>query len=209
MSARGIAREWPMVLSRLSILVVLFVIVSAAAQAQVSVRVRGTITGLDGDVLSVRTREGKDLKLRLSDKTTVAAAKAIKLEDLKPGEYVGATTQARADGTLVAVEVHTLPPTAQPGYFEWDLQPGAMMTNGNVEGVVAASAVGQQLKLKYKEGSQTIVVPPGTPVVTNTPADRSALKPGEYIFTSAAVGAEGTMTVQRIQVSRDGVKPPQ
>jgi hypothetical protein len=25
----------------------------------------------------------------------------------------------------------------------------------------------------------------------------------------AAVGAEGTMTVQRIQVSKDGVKPPQ
>jgi hypothetical protein len=38
---------------------------------------------------------------------------------------------------------------------------------------------------------------------------RSALKPGEYIFTSAAVGADGTMTIQRIQVSRDGVKPPQ
>ena len=209
MSATRIAREWPMVVSRLTMLVVLCVIASTAAQAQVTLRVRGTITGLDGDVLSVRTREGKDLKLKLSEKTTVAAAKAIKLEDLKPGEYVGATTQARADGTLVAVEVHTLPPTAQQGYFAWDLQPGSMMTNGNVEGVVATSPVGQQLTLKYKEGSQTIVVPPGTPVVTNTPADRSALKPGEYIFTSAAVGAEGTMTVQRIQVSRDGVKPPQ
>lgn len=209
MSARSIAREPHRFLCQLMMLVVLFVLASAAAQAQVSVRVRGTITGLDGDVLSVRTREGKDVKLRLSEKTTVAAAKALKLEDIKPGDYVGATTQTRADGTLVAVEVHTLAPTVPQGYFPWDLQPGAMMTNGNVEGVVAASAVGQQLTLKYKEGSQTILVPPGTPVVTNTPADRSALQPGEYIFTSAAVGAEGTMTVQRIQVSRDGVKPPQ
>jgi hypothetical protein len=63
--------------------------------------------------------------------------------------------------------------------------------------------------LQYKDGSQKIMVPAGTPIVTNTPADRSYLKPGEYIFTAAQVGADGTMTVQRIQVSRDGVRPPQ
>ena len=187
----------------------LLVFASAAAQAQVSQRVRGTITGLDGDVLSVKTREGKDLKLKLSEKAVVVAAKALKLEDLKAGEYVGATTQPRADGALVALELHTLPPTAQQGHFAWDLQPSSMMTNGSVEGTVAGTASGQQITLKYKDGSQTIVVPAGTPVVTNTPADRSALKLGEYIFTSAAVAADGTMTVQRIQVSRDGVKPPQ
>ena len=195
-------------LRHLAALAALLVFASAAAQAQVSLRVRGTITGLDGDVLSVKTREGRDLKLNLSDKTAVVAAKALKLEELKPGDYVGATTQGR-DGALVAVEIHTLPKTAQQGHFPWDLQPNAMMTNGSVEGTVAKTASGQQLTLKYKDGSQTIVVPPGTPVVTNTPADRSALKPGEYIFTSAAVAADGTMTVQRIQVSRDGVKPPQ
>jgi hypothetical protein len=182
---------------------------AATAQAQVSQRVRGTITSLDGDVLSVKTREGKDLKLKLSEKAVVVAAKALKLEELKPGEYVGATTQTRADGALVALELHTIPPTAQSGHFAWDLQPNAMMTNGSVEGTVSKAAGGQQVTLKYKEGSQTIVVPPGTPIVTNTPADRSALKPGEYIFTSAAVATDGTMTVQRIQVSRDGVKPPQ
>jgi hypothetical protein len=193
---------------QLAALAALLVFVSAAVQAQVTLRVRGTITGLDGDVLSVKTREGKDLKLNLSDKTAVVAAKALKLEELKPGDYVGATTQAR-DGGLVAVEIHTLPKTARQGHFPWDLQPNAMMTNGSVEGTVAKTAGGQQLTLNYKDGSQTIVVPPGTPVVTNTPADRSALKPGEYIFTSAAVAADGTMTVQRIQVSRDGVKPPQ
>lgn len=192
-----------------AVLMVLSFVWSMAAQAQVSMRVRGTITGLEGNVLSVKTREGKDLKLVLSEKLVVVAARAMKLEDLKPGEYIGATTQKRADGSLVALGLHTLPATAKPGHFEWDLQPDTMMTNGSVEGTVARTASGQQLTLNYKEGSQTIVVPPGTPVVTNSPADRSALKPGEYIFTSAAVGADGTMTVQRIQVSRDGVRPPQ
>lgn len=181
---------------------------SGAAEAQVNQRIRGTITAFDGNVLSVKTREGKDVQLRLGEKAVVVAAKSLKLEDLKPGDYVGTTTQARADGALVAVEVHTLPPTASQGHTPWDLIEGSMMTNGNV-GTVVQSAGAHQLVLEYKGGSQKIVVPPNTPIVTNTPADRSALKPGEYVFTSAQVAADGTMTVQRVQVSRDGVKPPQ
>ena len=82
------------------------------------------------------------------------------------------------------------------------------MTNGNI-GTVVQSAGARELVLEYKGGSQKIMVPPNTPIVTNTPAERSALKPGEYVFTTAQVAAVGTMTVQRVQVSRDGVKPPQ
>ena len=37
---------------------------SLSAQAQ-NMRVRGTITSLDGDMLSVKTREGKDVKIQL------------------------------------------------------------------------------------------------------------------------------------------------
>jgi hypothetical protein len=180
---------------------------SVAAYGQTNLRVRGTITAFDGNVLSVKTREGKDLQLKLDEKAVVVAAKSMKLEDLKPGDYVGTTTMAR-DGALVAVEVHTLSPTAAQGHRPWDLQEGSMMTNGNV-GTVVQSAGAHQLTLEYKGGSQKVVVPPGTPIVTNTPADRSALKPGEYIFTTAQLAADGAMTVQRIQVSRDGVKPPQ
>lgn len=190
------------------VLLSLLISASVSAYAQTNLRVRATITAFDGNVLSVKTREGKDLQLKLGEKAFVVAAKAMKLEDLKPGDYVGTTTQARADGTLVAVEVHTLPPTAAQGHTPWDLQEGSMMTNGNV-GTVVQSAGAHQLALEYKGGSQKVVVPPGTPIVTNTPADRSALKAGEYIFTTAQVEADGTMVVQRVQVSRDGIRPPQ
>lgn len=177
-------------------------IASLAAQAQSTLRVRGTITAFDGNVLSVKSREGKDLQLRLTDKTVVAAAKAMKLEDLKPGDYVGSTTRTGADGTLIAVEVHTLASTTPPGHIAWDLEPGSMMTNGNV-GTLVQAAGGQHLTLEYKGGPQKIFIPPGTPIVTNTPVDRSFLKPGEYVFTGAQIAPDGTMTVQRIQVSRD------
>ena len=178
------------------------------AEAQKNIRVRGTITAVSGDTLSVRTREGKALELALTEKTSVATAKAIKLADLKPGAYVGSTTMKRADGALVAVEVHTIPRRVPEGHRSWDLQPGSMMTNANIASVVK-SAGGDELTLEYKGGSQKILVPPGTPIVTTSKADRSSLTPGEYVFLAASVDEGGKMTALRIQVSKDGVKPPQ
>ena len=180
-----------------------------AAAQQKTQRIRGTITAFDGTMLSVKSREGTDLSIELLEKASVATAKAITLADLKPGAYVGATTLKRADGALVALEVHTLPPAVAPGHRPWDLEPGSMMTNANIESMVQ-SAGGQELTLVYKDGSQKILVPPGTPIVTTVSADRSYLKPGEYVWLNANVGADGKLTFSgRIQVSHDGVKPPQ
>lgn len=183
-------------------------VLTSAAHGQSNVRVRGTITAVEGDVLAVKTRDGKDLKLHMTEKTVVAAAKAIALTDLKKGDYVGSAAMTGPDGTLVAREVHTIPRTVREGHGPWDLEPGSTMTNANVATVVNVGK-GHELTLEHKGGSQKIIVPPGTPIVTTVPADRSFLKPGEYIFTSASVDAEGKMTVSRIQVSKDGVRPPQ
>ena len=184
-----------------------FSAVTAEAQ-QKPMRIRGTITAFDGTTLSVKSRDGRDLMIELGEKASVAAAKAITLADLKQGDYVGSTSMKRADGVLVALEVHMLPPTVPPGHIPWDLEPGSMMTNANIESSVQ-SAEGQELTLVYKDGSQKILVPPGTPIVTTVAADRSFLKPGEYVWLNAAVGADGKLTFSgRIQVSRDGVRPP-
>ena len=185
-----------------------FLFASASADAQTNVRVRGTITAVEGDVLAVKSRDGKDLKLQLTDKTTVAAAKAISLNDLKKGDYVGSTTVKGPDGTLTAREVHTIARSVREGHGPWDLEPGSMMTNANVATVVKVDK-GHELTLEYKDGAQKIVVPPGTPIVTTVPADRSSLKAGEYIFAAAEVAGDGKMTALRIQVSKDGVRPPQ
>ncbi len=182
-------------------------VVPADAQ-QKSQRIRGTITAFDGTMLSVKSRDGRDLMIELGEKASVAAAKAITLADLKQGDYVGTTTTTRADGALVAVEVHTIPRTVREGHVPWDLLPGSMMTNASIESIVQSTG-GQELTLVYKEGSQKILVPPGTPIVTTVSADRSFLKPGEYVWLNAEVGADGKLTFSgRIQVSRDGVRPP-
>jgi len=181
---------------------------SAAADAQQNVRVRGTITAIDGDVMSVKSRDGKDLTIHLADKLGVAVATAVAITDVKAGDYVGTTAMKRADGTLVAVEVHYLPPVVPSGHTPWDLQPGSTMTNANV-GATVQAAGGRELTLNYKGGSQKVVVPEGVPIVRAVPGTRADLKPGEYIFAIAQVAADGKMSAARIQVSKNGVKPPQ
>lgn len=183
-------------------------LLSTAADAQKPTRVRGTITAVDGNTLLLKSLDGKDLGLQMVEKTVVAAAKAIKLEDLKPGDYVGSTAKQGPDGMLVASEVHTIARTVKEGHGPWDMGSDTTMTNANV-GTVTKVAKGYELTLNYSGGSQTILVPPGTPIVTTVPADRSLLAPGVYVFIGAQTEPDGTITALRIQASKDGVKPPQ
>lgn len=190
-------------MSRLALLVL--ALVTAAALAQAPVRVRGTITALQGDVLSVKSREGKDLQIHLTPEVAVTTAKATTLDALK-GKYVGVTAVSK-DGKMTAVEVHAIPPQAKPGHFPWDLQPGSTMTNANLDGVAQASG-GNEIVLSYQGGSQKILVPPGTPIVAFDPGSRADLKPGEWIWTNARQEAGGKLVTERLNVSKDGVKPP-
>ncbi|HZF19937.1 MAG TPA: DUF5666 domain-containing protein [Burkholderiales bacterium] len=181
---------------------------SAVATAQTPVRIRGTITSLDGDVLSVKTRQGQDVKINLAPNYGVAAAKAVTLADFAPGAYVGSTAKKNAAGQLVASEVHRLPPQAAAGHTPWDTAPGDTMTNANVAKVVRGAG-GNELTLEYKGGSQTILVPEGTPIIDFVPGDKSLLVPGATVFLGATQGADGKLSAGRVAVSKDGAKPPQ
>ena len=179
---------------------------SLSAQAQ-QVRVRGTITSLDGDVLSVKSREGKDLKLTLTPDVGVATARAMKLSDIKEGTLVGVTSVKGADGKMVAKEVHIIPPTAPQGHMPWDLLPNSTMTNGNLASPATVSG-GNEITVKYKDGEQKILVNSETAIAGFEPGSRADLKPGESIF--AIVRVEGDKFVApRVSVSKGGVKPPQ
>ena len=184
---------------------------SAVACAQTPARVRGTITAIDGNVMSMKSREGRDLKVELNDKTTYAYMKTMRLEDVRPGTPLGTTAVTGRDGKLVARELHLFNPDRpipNEGHRPWDLEPGSTMTNAKVSQVVQAVNA-RELTLTYKDGTQKIVVPENVPVVMATESDRSLLKAGEYAFVIATVAADGKMTANRVQVTKDGVRPPQ
>jgi Domain of unknown function (DUF5666) len=192
-------------MNRLALLALVFV--SSLALAQAPTRVRGTINGLEGDVLSVKSRDGKDLKIELTSDAQVAIATKATMADFKPGSYVGVTSQKGPDGQLVARRVHALGPQVPQMHGAWDSIPDSMMTNANIESSAQVTG-GNQLTLKYKDGEQKILVTPQTEFFTFAPGSRADLKPGETIFTGAR-NEGGKLVTQRVAVSKDGVNPPQ
>jgi hypothetical protein len=178
--------------------------------AQETRRVRATIEKVDGSTLYVKTRDGEDLKLTLTDKPLFVAMIPATLADLKPGTFIGSGAKPGPDGTLVAMEVHIFPEAMRgtgEGHRAWDGAPEATMTNANVEAAVAGSD-GNTLSLKYKDGEKKLLVTPKTPIVTYAPGDRAELKPGTKIFVLAQKQPDGSLQTARISYGRDGLTPP-
>jgi hypothetical protein len=179
----------------------------ATAQAQNAVRVRGTITALDGNVLSVKSRDGRDLKITLADNAAVSVAQAIRFEDIKPGDKLGVTSLPGPDGIPVAIEVHYLPPGVPEGQGPWDLQPGSTMTNASVASIVAATGK-NELILQFKDSTQKVVVPETAALARTVPGSRADLAVGEFVFLVSPAASDGSLSAARVQVGKNGVKPP-
>jgi len=189
----------------------LVLLAASTTSAQDTVRVRGTIERMEGQTLTVKSRDGSELKIALADDAMVVGIVKASLADIKPGSFVGVTGMPQADGSQRALEVHIFPEAMRgtgEGHRPWDLRPESTMTNANVEQTVS-QVDGQRLTVKYKDGQKTIIVAPDTPVVTYVPSDKSELKPGIKIFISAAKKLpDGTLQAPRVTFGKDGLTPP-
>lgn len=185
--------------------------VPALAQQPQPLRIRGVIESADGAVLTVKTREGEDRKVRLADKTIVAGVSKITVADIKPGSYIGVTGMPQADGTQKAIAIHIFPESQRgtgEGFRPWDLRPNSTMTNATVAQKVASSD-GETIKVTYKGGEKTVKITPETQVVSLVPGERSELKVGaKVLIFSATKAADGSLETNRISVGRDGITPP-
>jgi hypothetical protein len=181
-----------------------------AQQPPTPSRVRGTIEAVDGDVLSVRSRGGEDVKLHATSDMRVVGITKISLSDVKVGSFIGATTVLGSDGSQKAVEVHLFPESMRrtgEGSRPYDLRPNSTMTNATVAETVAGND-GHTLTVKYKDGEKKVVVSPDIPVVTYVPADKSDLKPGAKVIAFVKKLPDGSFETNRVSVGRDGLTPP-
>jgi hypothetical protein len=181
-----------------------------AQQPPTPSRLRGTIEGVDGDVLAVKSRGGEDVKLHMTRDMQVAGITRISLSDIKIGSFIGATTVPGPDGSQNAVEVHVFPESMRgtgEGSRPYDLRPNSTMTNATVAETVASND-GHTLMVKYKGGEKKVVVSPDTPVVTYVPADKSDLKAGAKVIAFMKKLPDGSFETNRVSVGRDGLTPP-
>jgi len=173
-------------------------------------RVRGTIEGVDGDMLAVKSRAGEDFRLRMTADMRVVGIAKISLSDIKVGSFIGTTTVPGPDGAQNAVEVHVFPEDMRgtgEGSRPFDLRPNSTMTNATVAQTVAGND-GHTLLIKYKDGEKQVVVSPETPVVTYVPADKSELKAGAKVIAAMKKLPDGSYETNRVSVGRDGLTPP-
>jgi hypothetical protein len=181
-----------------------------AQQPPAPSRVRGTIEGVDGDVLVVKSRSGEDVTLHMTGDIRVVGITRISLSDIKVGSFIGTTTVPGPDGIQNAVEVHVFPENMRgtgEGSRPYDLKPNSSMTNATVAESVVGND-GHTLLVKYKGGERKVLVSPETPVVTYVPGDKSDLKAGAKVIAFIKQLPDGSFETSRVNVGRDGLTPP-
>jgi hypothetical protein len=181
-----------------------------AQQPPTPSRVRGTVEGVAGDELAVKSRGGEDVKLHMTGDTQVVGITRIALADIKVGSFIGATTVPGSDGSQNALEIHVFPESMRgtgEGSRPYDLRPNSTMTNATVTETVEGND-GQTLMVKHKDGDKKVVVSPDTPIVTYVPADKSEIKPGAKVIAFIKKLPDGSLETNRVSVGRDGLTPP-
>jgi hypothetical protein len=214
-------------------------VAGAAQAASPPERIRGTVTSVTDQVLTVRTDSGSDVPITLTGTTGFGEVTASSLDQIKPDSFIGTATKS-VGNMLVALEVVVFPNSMRgtgEGHYPWDqirdttlsgdATTASAMTNGTVKTAAAApgpatvgtsmtngtvSSTGQasgaqQITVTYKDGQQTIIVPPTAPIVTVAPGKRSDVQPGAKVFVVATRNGD-QLTALRINVGMNGLRPP-
>jgi len=173
-----------------------------------TVRVRGTITAIDGGVLTVRARDGAEMKLKLADNAPVNEIVKASLADVKTGAYVAVTGLPQPDGSQKALAVFIFPEAQRglaEGYRPWDFAANSTMTNATVDNQVKG-VDGQTLTVKYKDGEQKVLVTPTTEITEAARKSAADLKPGQKVTVFAAKKQpDGTLEAPNLSFGDYGV----
>jgi hypothetical protein len=182
-----------------------------AANAQQTVRLRGTIDKVDGRTLSFKGNDGAATTLTLTADARVIAVVKASLADIKPGTFLGSAAMPQPDGSQKALEVHIFPEEMRgtgEGHRPYAPVPNSTMTNGTASGATVEQVDGGAVLVKYKDGEKKIVVGKDTPIVRYAMGGDGDLKLGaHFTVLSATKKPDGSFEANRINVGRDGVVP--
>ena len=174
------------------------------------VRIAGIVERLEGNALTINTKDGQRVGVTLSDDAAVYGIEKRTVADIKTGDFLASGGIRDPDGEIHAVEVRIFPEALRgrgEGQRPWDREPDGIMTNATV-GTVTQTPKGGVIHVTYKDGESDYIVGPDIPILAYVAADRDLLKLGTSVVLSAQKSADGTLTARRVTAEKSGVKPP-
>ena len=137
--------------------VVFLALLGLSLGAEAQTRVRGTITTIEADALTVNGTE----KIQLGDKTEIVFAQPIALADIRAGDFLGVTSVKR-DGRLIAYEVRRFPKPLNPGHRPFEGRADQTMTNASA-GTRAQLVRGAPVSLTHDAARAALRIQVGPP----------------------------------------------
>lgn len=177
-----------------------------------STMVRGAVTSVSATELVVKS-DTSTATIKLASPVMVYGRAPADLSVVKPNTFIGVTSVKQADGSERATEIHVFPEDLRglgegSRMMTQNAAPGSRMTNGTANPSSGsrmsngniASANGNDIVVQYAGGSQTITVPPNTPVTQLKPLGR-ALAVGDQVVVLTTRNADGSLLASKVLVS--------
>lgn len=180
--------------------------------------IRGQVTRVEGSSITVKTSDGKTLRIGLKDDTTVISLVKGSFAEVDFGTYVGA----------VAVKLEAYSPIVRDsavwlhkgfelriideqlrgialGHRKWDLTPDSIISHGWVDDIEVRVLSIKWGPTDYDETD--VEIPRDVPVSRMSIGDRSLIKTGARVFIGGKKGSDGQYVALFVFVGKDGVVP--
>ena len=181
--------------------------VTAGAAVAEAIHIRGEITAVDGDKVTVETVAGQSVDITLVD-PSVLMYRTITLADVPEGAYLSIPSVPAEDGNLTALGVAVFPEAfrgANEGTMAWDLTADSRMTNATLAQLVEQDGE-NVLTVTFGGDSQTIYVPDDAPISTFSPSPETEISVGQNaVFFAETEG--GMATSSTLAMHEDGSLP--
>jgi hypothetical protein len=182
--------------------------------------IRGLLTSVDSSAVVLKTRDGRSLRLGVSNGTTVFRLSKASFADVTFGTYVGSVSEQLGDDIYSPIrrdslswlhkgyELRILDEKLRGlavGFTKWDLTRGSVMTHGWVDDMED-----RVLSIKYgptEEEETDVEVRRDTPIHKLSLGNKSLLTPGARVFAGAQKGPDGSYAAVFIFVGVDGMVP--
>jgi hypothetical protein len=191
----------------------------AAKDAAEPEHVRGQVTRVEDSAITVKTNEGKTLRIGFKDETTVISLSKGSFSDLDFGTYVGTVavkleeySPIVRDSAVWLHKGHELRIIDEQlrgialGHKKWDLAPDTIISHGWVDDIEVRVLSIKWGPTDYDETD--VEIPRDAPVNKMSLGDRSLIKQGARILVGAQKGADGKYVAAFVFIGKDGVVPP-